>query len=214
MTPLKRSAAGMAAAVLLASGAACSKDEPVATPTTGPPATSVTPSPTASVTPSVTPTPKPTLSQGVQAEADAIAVVKKYYALSDKLAANPPTVTEAKRQLERVATSKQLAYRIFVIGQFHSKQERQTGATAIDIPRVEGVDITFKPKATPPQLPTVNVKVCRDVTDLELFDAAGKSLSNPNRQMRRVSHAEVVNIAWPNPAGWRVRDVVDRATPC
>jgi len=140
--------------------------------------------------------------------------VKKYYALADKLAAKPPGVSEAKRQLQAVATSDELSYRVFDIGQLHEAKQRQTGTIAIDDPHAEQVDLTFKPKATPPRLPTLKIGVCRDVSDLDLFDAAGKSIANPKRQMRRVSHAEVVNTAWPSRSGWRVRDVVDEATSC
>jgi hypothetical protein len=212
MTPLKRFAAGMAAAALLAGGAACSKDDPVAAPTTTPAATSAAPSPSPSVTP--TPTPKATLSQRAQAQADAIAIVKKYYALSDKLAAKPPALAEAKRRLSTVATSDELAYSIVDVGELRTAKQHQTGMVAVLKPEVEKVDLTFKTTATPPQSPFVKVRICTDVSDLGLFDATGKSLSNPKRQMRRISHVEVVNPAWPSRRGWRVRDVLDEASTC
>jgi hypothetical protein len=214
MTPLRRFAAGVAAAALLASGAACTKDDPVTQPTTAPPATTASPSPSASATPSPSATPKPSLSQRAQAEADAIAMVKKYYAVSDKLAAKPPALAEAKRQLQAVATSDQLAYSIADIGRLHGAKQHQTGMVAVTKPHIERIDLTSKPKALPPQFPTVKVRVCTDVSALDLFDAAGKSISNPNRQMRRVSHVEAVNPSWPSRAGWRVRDILDDETKC
>jgi len=220
MTLLKRFAAGAAVAALMAGSAACSKDDPVGAPTTTPPTTTTEPSPTvtASATPSPSPspsaTPTPTLSQRAQAEADAIAMVKKYYALSDKLASKPPTVTETKRQLSAVATSETLAYRISTIGQYHQEKQIQTGSTAIVKASVESVDLTWSPKTNPPREPDIQFKVCRDVSDLELFDAEGNSLSNPKRQMRRVSHVTVTNIAWPSRSGWRVRDVSDESASC
>ena len=212
MPPLKRFAAGMAVAALVAGGAACTKDDPVAQPTPPPPTTSAAPSPSPSATP--TPTPTPTLSQRQQAEADAIAMVKKYYALSDKLAAKPPGIAAAKRQLQAVATSYELAYAIADIGQLHAAKQRQTGMVAIVSPHVEAIDLTFKPKAPTPRIPTIKIRVCRDVSDLDLLDAAGKSLANPKRQMRRLSHVEMVNADWPGLAGWRVQHVVDEATSC
>ena len=210
MTPLKRFAAGMAVAALVAGGAACTNDDPVAEPTTPPPTTSTTPSPSRSASP----TPTPTLSQRQQAEVDAIAMVKKYYALSDKLAAKPPGVSEAKRQLQAVATSDELAYTIADIGQLRAAKERQTGMVAVLKPQIETINPTFKPRAQPPRTPVVKVRVCPDVSDLDLFDSSGKSLANPKRQMRRVSHVEVVNAGWPSRSGWRVRDILDEATSC
>lgn len=210
MTPLKRLAAGMAVAALVAGGAACTKDDPVAQPTTAPPATSAAPSPSASASP----TPTPTLSQRQQAEADAIAMVKKYYALYDTLAAKPPGVSEAKRQLQAVATSFELAYAIADIGQLHAAKQHQTGFLAVVNPKVERVDLTYQPKLRPPRTPDIKIRICTDTGELDLFDASGKSLANPKRQMRRVSHAEVVNPSWPSRTGWRVRNVIDEASTC
>lgn len=212
MTPLKRFAAGMAAAALLASGAACAKGEPVARPTSTPPATSAPSSPAPAVTASDTPTPKPTLSQRAQAEADAIAMVKKYYALSDKLAAKPPGLEEAKRRLSGVATSDELAYTIVDIGQLRAANQRQTGGVDVRDARVEMTDLTYKPTAGPPRTPVVKVRFCMDVSDIDLFDASGKSIANSKRQMRRISHVEVVNLDWPSRIGWRVRDARDEET--
>jgi len=140
--------------------------------------------------------------------------VSTYYAVWDKLAAKPQRIPEAKRQLQVAATSDGLAYAILDVGQLHAATQRQAGMIAILNPHVEAIDLTFKPDATLPRVPGIKIRACRDVSDLDLFDAAGKSLANPNRQMRRISHVEVVNAAWPSRAGWRVRDFNDEATAC
>jgi hypothetical protein len=214
MTPLKRFAAGAAVAALLASGAACTNDDPVTQPTTAPSTTTATPSPSVSATPSPTATPTPTLSQRAQAEADAIAMVKRYYALSDKLAAKPPALAETKQRLGAAATSYELAYAIVDIGDLRTAKEHQTGAVAVRSPSAEKVDLTYKPTARPPRTPVIKVRFCMDVSGIDLLDATGKSIANPKRQMRRVAHAEVVNTDWPSRGGWRVAKTSDEETEC
>jgi len=210
MTLIRWLDTGTTVAVLATSGAACTNNDPVAQPTTPPPTTSAAASESATPIPTHT----PTLSQRQQAKADAIAVVSAYYALWDKLAAKPPGIPDAKRQLQAVATSDGLAYVMFDVGQLHAAKKRQTGMISIINPHVEAIDLTFKPDAKLRRVPGTKIRVCRDVSDLDLFDAADKSLANPKRQMRRISHVEVVNAAWPSRAGWRVHDFNDEATAC
>lgn len=133
-------------------------------------------------------------------------MVSTHYAVWDRLATKPSRIPEAKRRLQAVATSDGLAYVMFDVGQLHAAKKRQTGMISIINPHVEAIDLTFKPG--------IKIRVCRDVSDLDLFDAADKSRANPKRQMRRISHVEVVNAAWPSRAGWRVRDFNDEATAC
>jgi glucose/arabinose dehydrogenase len=214
MTPLKRLAAGAAVAALLASGAACTKDEPVAQATTAPPATSASPSPSVAVTPTPTPTPAPTLSQRAQAEADAIAMVKKYYAVDNSVLQSPVGSAKAQSRLEKVAIGTALIYAVSVVARIYSNSQRQTGDATVDHIVRESTNTTFRPSAKPPQIPTVAFRLCRDVSTVDLIGKDGKSAINPGRQDRVSTNVIVSNYSWPARDGWRVSSVTDEGKPC
>ncbi len=212
MTPLKRLAAGAAVAALMAGATACTKDDPAAAPTSTPAMTSATPTASLVVTssPTVTPTPKPTLSQRAQAEADAIAMVKKYYAVADGLANKPPAVPAATRGLKTVASGTELAVSISSIYALRSKGRHTRGVASYDQIRQVGIDVT----SASGNRASVKVRLCLDVSPIKVIDSDGAILEFPNRQPRYISNLEVVNSHWPARDAWRVDHIVDESTKC
>lgn len=213
MTPLQRFAAGATVAALLASATACTKDDPVTAPTIS--ATAIaTPTASAVVTPTVTPTPRPTLSQRAQAEADAIAMVKKYYAVTDGLGQKPGTRKAAEIQLRSVAVSTELAFARDSIDSIRDDGMHQTGSVRVYKVKVRQTQLEFRPKSKPPVIPTVAIDLCAIVAGVDLIDKEGKSHVVPGRLPRIVTHARVSNYEWPNRNGWRVSSYTTEDKEC
>jgi hypothetical protein len=181
-----------ASALLLVLGA-CSAEsdkpgnDPTATPTTTSPSTRATETP---------PSPSEVASQAAKAK------VREYYSVRDRLRTDPAVPL---RLLRSVAISVELdaQHRLF-------KNERrqgivQTGQTRIAELTVQSVDLdNSDPKAG--RVPTVQVDVCYDVSDVDIIDADGKSIVKPDRPETGWIRYFVSNYQWasdPNGA-WRV----------
>lgn len=74
----------------------------------------------------------------------------------------------------------------------------QTGITEIVSVEVDEVDLTFKPKVTPPEIPYVDFNVCYDVTYLDTVDEAGESIVPADRDDRGVIKIGVANYEYPD----------------
>ncbi len=70
--------------------------------------------------------------------------------------------------------------------------------------RDRSVDLSFEPKRQPPHIPVVKLKVCYDVSGVNVIDASGKSVVTATRMERGLSRIGVANYRWPDPMGWRV----------
>lgn len=91
---------------------------------------------------------------------------------------------------------------------------RSTGATEVVSLTVQSVELD-----PPGQYPSIRLLACLDVSQVDLLDAAGKSLVPPDRPERLRSEALVQNI--PPGAftdgrqpGWYVAEVEQRGQPC
>lgn len=216
MTPLKRLAAGAAVAALMAGATACTKDDPAAAPTSTPATTSATPTASLVVTPSptVTPTPKPTLSQRAQADADAIARMKEYYAVTDRLNQRPGTKKNSDARLKGVAIATELVYSVESIDSFRASGLHQTGTVRLDNIKIESTKLEFQPKAKRPVIPTVAVNLCVIESGIDIIDRTGKSHVAAGRLPRIVTHVSVSNYSWPSRNGWRVSSYTTEDKAC
>lgn len=81
---------------------------------------------------------------------------------------------------------------------------KQIGSTRVVWAKRLKVDLTNKPKETPPTIPIVTYSVCYDVSKVNIVDYQGKSIVPPNRKPRGIVTVAVANYHYPSPAGWRV----------
>lgn len=168
MTNSREAHALATAALLLAAVTACSQ-EPAA-PVGGPP--SATESVSSPTTSAVT---TPTRSEA--AAEDASALVRTYYAVRDELRTNP---SAKLTKLRGVAISGELAAQRTLFNREREQGQHQTGRTEIVDLRVEGVVLDNSDPGAG-RVPTVQVDVCYDVTDVDVLDRNGKSIVSSDR---------------------------------
>ena len=183
-----------AASTLLLILGACSdgSDEPGNEPT----ATSTTTSPT----PTATETPPP--SQSEVASQAAETKVRKYYEVRDQLRTD---LTVPLRLLRSVAISVELDAQQRLLKRERSQGLVQTGRTRIAELVVQSVDLdNSDPKGG--RVPTVQVDVCYDVSDVDLVDADGHSVVPTDRPDRGWVRHFVTNYQWhtDRAGSWRV----------
>ena len=194
------------ATLLLALTAGCT----ASTGTSSPPPTgsTMTPLPSVSASPSPTPTDPKAL-----ARAHAQDLVLKYYALTDEVGVDPDVPLS---RLERVATSVELSTRQEIVKQWRSDGWRKTGQTRITDLVVQSVSLdNSDPKAG--LVPTVQVDVCYDVSEVDLVDESDASKVNSDRADRAWERLQVANYDYEDDpvGGWRVAalETLEKA-PC
>ena len=151
----------------------------------------VSTSPTASASPSPT-----ELSPEDEAIVQAERALREYSRVYDAVMKEP--VDFDRDQFEAVAigsglTSLQDVHRAMVIQGLHSE-----GDTRIESIEVAEVDLTHRPKETPPQIPYVQFTVCSDVSGSRIINEAGKDATRPDRKPRVVQRIGVANYEYPD----------------
>ncbi len=202
--PAITAATALAAAVLLTALTGCNGDSQAAQiPSTSSTPTSATPSPTPTVTKAATPE-EAAIAQAQQA-------VRNYYDIYNKVSLDPAA---SLALLKTVAISTGLITTNIIVNDGRAKKQRQTGTTEIASMQVNDVTLTNNPKNQPPQIPTVQIDVCYDVSGVKLVDASGKSVVAPTRKSRALARMGVTNYAWPNSKAWKVGWVEVKGEPC
>jgi hypothetical protein len=196
----------LTAALLLALTAGCTASAGTASPPQASSAT--TPSPSVSASPSPSPTDPKALARTHAEE-----LAREYYALADQLGADPKAPLA---DLERVTTSVELEVRRADLEQWRKDEWRKTGRTQIADLVVQSVTLdNSDPNAG--LVPTVQVDVCYDVSDVDILDSSGASMVSPDRDDRAWERLQVANYDYDNdPAGgWRVAalETLEKA-PC
>jgi hypothetical protein len=149
----------------------------------------------ASAEPSSSPSPTK-LSRKEKAVEQAEKVLREYVRVYDEVGKKPKTF-DAK-EFEKVAILDGLAdlqevHRAMFIQELH-----QVGNTHIESVKLEKVDLTHKPKQTPPEIPSVLFTVCSDVSDAHVIDKDGNDVTNPDRKKRVVEQYWVANYKYPD----------------
>src|SRR5680860_311487 len=192
-----RGAISLATAVLLlVAGSSCAEDK----------RESRNPSPTA--TPSNSPTNSPTpASPTEEASAAATALITRYYAVRNELRQDS---TRPLSMLKTVAISTELTAQQTLFKRERDQGLHQTGETKVVELHVESVNLdNSDPRAG--KVPTVQIDVCFDVSDVDVLDAEGKSVVTPNRPDSGWIRYSVANHQWDtDPDGaWRVASSQD-----
>jgi hypothetical protein len=190
------------AALLLAAVSACADDanEPTANP-----------SPTPSSPDSSTATTPPTEPE-LASEA-ASAVLRQYYAVRNKLRQDPNLPL---KRLGSVAVGSELAAQQNLVKNEREAGYRQVGDTKVAQVKVQSVNLdNSDPKAG--KVPTVQIDVCADVSDVDFVDVSGESVISSDRPDSGWIRFLVSNFEWDaNPdGGWRVASSQDlEREPC
>jgi hypothetical protein len=115
-----------------------------------------------------------------------------------------------------VAISTELAAQRNTLRNQRKQDLRQVGDTKIGVLTVESVNLdNSDPNAG--KVPTVQVDVCFDVSQVDLVDRSGKSVVNPDRPDTAWVQFLVANYQWDKDpdGGWRVASSQDlKRKPC
>lgn len=196
----------LTAALLLSLATSCTAGSGSASPTLS--SSSTTPQPSVSASQSPSPSDPKSL-----ARARAEDLVHEYYALVDRVGADQDAPLS---RLERVAASVELEVRRADLQRWRQDGWRKTGRTRIADVVVQSVSLdNSDPKAG--LVPTVQVDVCYDVSNVDILDSAGASVVSPDRANRAWERLQVANYDYDNDpgGGWRVAalETLEKA-PC
>lgn len=197
MTLHPRHAAPVAALALILTIAGCSNDpaDPGTLPTTSATGASTPPTPTPSASPSGSAS--PTLTPAEQAAVTAARPpVDDYMRVTDKSMQDPTGFDDSR--LAKVAISSALADAQDDLAHVRENKYHQIGETVITEVALLDVDLRFKPKRTPPYIPTVQFCVDYDVSNLVLVDRKGTKITDPDRPSTGVVRVGVSNYEYPD----------------
>jgi hypothetical protein len=113
--------------------------------------------------------------------------------------------------LYEVAVTPEVIAEATAIGTFRSRGYRQAGRSQLVTATADSVDLTTDRKASPsPNLPTVIVTACVDVSQVQATDASGHSVIPADRPRYLVARLTVVNLHYPDASSWRVSQAPNR----
>ena len=147
------------------------------------------------------------------ASAAASSVLEKFYVVRNQLRQDP---SRSLSLLDSVAVSTQLAAQKQLFKKERAQGLRQTGETKVAKLEVQSVNLdNSDPKLG--KVPTVQIDVCLDVSDVDVVDKNGKSVVSPDRPDTGWIQYLVSNYQWDTDpsGGWRVASGKDiERTPC
>lgn len=157
-------------------------------------------------------TPEPTQTSDTDAaSAAATDTVRNYFSVLDDLRQDDRKSLE---DLNKVATSTQLATQSRLLENERAKKLRQVGDTELPDVTVESVNLdNSDPDAG--KVPTVMLDVCWDVSDADLVDTSGESVVSPDRGDVGWTRYTVANYDYQTDpmTGWRVASGKDLQQP-
>ena len=159
----------------------------------------VEPAASESVAASPTPSPSPSpteLSPEDEAISKAEPAVRNYFRVADASLQDPKTFNP--KRYEKVAISSALLELQNLHYSIEVQELHQVGGTKLDSIENPKVDLTLKPKETPPSIPNVEFTVCYDVTNLDTVKKNGESIITPARKDRGVARIGVANYEYPD----------------
>jgi hypothetical protein len=161
------------------------------------------PTPSVSITtPSSVATPKAP-SKSAQAVAAAVVQVKKYERLLGEFAIHPGMSLD---RLYSVSTQPDVTDEIAFLNHFRSSGDRQHGLTRVVSAKVISVELAGQGPARSPR-PTVQLKVCLDVSGVHAFGREGKSIVPASRKPFYLAHLRLVKVRYQKRPTWLVANV-------
>ena len=133
-------------------------------------------------------------------------VLRAYYRAISQCLSDP--MNTSITCFDQVAITTELTNRRNALASAQAMQTRASGPiNLVSVARTR-VDLTNKVTETPPTVPTVEFRVCTDVSGFNIIDKDGKSIVPPDRKPHVLVDASVLNYKYPDPAQWRVGYVV------
>lgn len=176
--------------------AGCTNGDPAPTTSTPPASTAPTSS---STPPSHTPT-TPTPEEDAVAAAET--VTSGYYDAMTSCLADPERT--AATCFDDVATATELNNMRNALASAQQMHTTSSGSVDVISMEVVKVDLSKNVDATPPVVPEVVLRVCADVSDVEIVDKDGNSIVPADRIERGYDQVTVLNYSYPDPTQWRV----------
>lgn len=167
---------------------------------TATPATTSAPA-TTDVSPTAS-TPTPTKSPEDEAIAAAEKMIPLYFQVGDSSIAAPDKFD--REELKKVAISTALDDMQNLMSAFQNQQFKASGSTEVESITNPRVDLKLDLKKSPPDVPTVQLDVCIDVSKLNVVDKDGKSAIPADRKPRQLWRVGVSNYEYPKADAWRV----------
>ena len=203
MTHIRGVIARATAVLLLVAVTSCANDG-------NDPAVSGSPTPSSPAPTTTTTTPP---SETEVASAAASAALRKYYAVRNQLRQDP---SQPLGLLKSVAISTELTAQQNLFTKERKQRLHQTGETKVAKLEVLSVNLdNSDPSAG--KVPTVQIDLCLDVSDVDIIDKDGKSVVSPDRPDTGWIQYLVSNYHWDTDPddGWRVASGQDiERTPC
>lgn len=194
-----------AAALLLAAVSACADDG-----NSSSPGSPISPAPS---TPGSTESTSPPSTDAELASEAASALLRRYYEVRNDLRQdrNLPLT-----RLRAVAVSGELSAQLLLVKKEREAGHRQVGDTTVAQFTVQSVNLDNS-DPTSGKVPTVQIDVCADVSDVDFVDAGGDSIISSDRPDSGWIRFIVSNYEWdadPD-GGWRVASSQDlEREPC
>ena len=154
--------------------------------------------PVASESPSASPSPSPSptkLSPEEEAISKAEPALRKYFQVRDSSLQDPEAFDP--KGYEEVAIASELLELQNHLYSIEVQELHQVGGVKLDAIENPKVDLTFKPKQTPPRIPIVEFTVCYDVSGLDTVKKTGESIVTSARKDRGVARIGVTNYEYP-----------------
>ena len=190
------SIAAIAVAALVLS--ACNSTGEPGSNTTSDPSTATT---STDASPTTT-TPTPTKSPEDEAIEAAEKMIPLYFQVGDSSIAAPDKFD--REELKKVAISTALDDMQNLMSAFQNQQLKASGSTKVESMTNPRVDLKLDLKKSPPDVPTVQLDVCIDVSKLNVVDKDGKSAIPADRKPRQLWRVGVSNYEYPKADAWRV----------
>ena len=139
-------------------------------------------------------------------EDEAIGAAEKmiplYFQVGDSSIAAPDKFD--REELKKVAISTALDDMENLVSAFQLQQLKASGSTEVESMTNPRVDLKLDLKKSPPDVPTVQLDVCIDVSKLNVVDKNGKSAVPADRKPRQMWRVGVSNYEYPKEDTWRV----------
>lgn len=115
---------------------------------------------------------------------------------------------------DAVATATELNASRNTLSGAQTMQTTMSGAVEVVSVEVVSVALAIDLSVSPPTVPEVVLRICQDVSGIEIVDSAGQSIVPADRLDRQLVDYSVLNYSYPDPAGWLVGQVTGTGTTC
>jgi hypothetical protein len=149
-----------------------------------------------------TPTATPTKSPEDKAIEAAEEIIPLYFEVGDRSIQDPNKFD--REELKKVAISSAVDDMQNRVSAFQRQELKASGKTEVESMTNPRVDLKLDLKKSPPDVPSVQLDVCIDVSKLNVVDKDGKSMIPADRKPRQLWRVGVANYEYPKADAWRV----------